>query len=104
MGDAGRPTYDGLKQKVQEKDAQLDEALTIIKELTEALQGVRSRLAQASSRSLRAHRWYGCAVPCHAESSCGGSVWRGHDRLPVVWLWRTRGRRRAGGRSVCRGR
>ena len=39
--DAGRPTYDGLKQKVQEKDAQLDEALAIIKELTDALQGVR---------------------------------------------------------------
>ena len=43
MGDSGRPTYEGLKQKVQEKDKQLEEALAIIKELTEALQGVRTR-------------------------------------------------------------
>lgn len=41
MGDSGRLTYEGLKHKVQEKDAQLEEALAIIKELTEALQGVR---------------------------------------------------------------
>ena len=42
VGDSGRLTYEGLKQKVQEKDAQLEEALAIIKELTEALQGVRA--------------------------------------------------------------
>jgi uncharacterized protein involved in exopolysaccharide biosynthesis len=41
VGDSGRPTYDGLKQKLAEKDAQLDEALAIIKELTDAMQGVR---------------------------------------------------------------
>lgn len=39
MSDTGRPTYEGLKQKVTEKDAQLDEALAIIKELTQAMQG-----------------------------------------------------------------
>ncbi len=41
-------TYEGLKQKVQEKDAQLDEALAIIKELTEALQGVRRPSARSA--------------------------------------------------------
>ena len=45
LGDSGRPTYDGLKVKVQEKDKQLEEALAIIKELTDALQGVRTRSA-----------------------------------------------------------
>ena len=55
MGDAGRPTYDGLKQKVAEKDAQLDEALAIIKELTEALQGVRACVCAALFSAAR-HR------------------------------------------------
>ena len=50
MGDSGRPTYEGLKQKVQEKDKQLEEALAIIKELTEALQGVRTRSALPALR------------------------------------------------------
>jgi hypothetical protein len=39
VGDSGRPTYDALKQKLAEKDAQLDEALAIIKELTDTMQG-----------------------------------------------------------------
>ena len=52
MGDSGRPTYEGLKQKVQEKDAQLEEALAIIKELTEALQGVRTLKQVANQRHL----------------------------------------------------
>ena len=50
MGDSGRPTYEGLKQKVQEKEKQLEEALAIIKELTEALQGVRTRSALPALR------------------------------------------------------
>ena len=37
--DTGRPTYEGLKHKLAEKDAQLDEALAIIKELSQAMQG-----------------------------------------------------------------
>ena len=43
MSDTGRPTYDGLRQQLHEKDAQLDEALSIIKELSESMagQGVR---------------------------------------------------------------
>jgi hypothetical protein len=39
VSDTGRPTYEGLKQKLAEKDAQLDEALAIIKELSQAMQG-----------------------------------------------------------------
>ena len=51
VGDSGRPTYEGLKQKVQEKDKQLEEALAIIKELTEALQGVRTRAPNQAPRA-----------------------------------------------------
>ena len=61
MGDSGRPTYEGLKQKVQEKDKQLEEALAIIKELTEALQGVRARSAMPSFRVFfRPEATHGC--------------------------------------------
>ena len=42
VDDLGRATFDGLKAKLSERDSQLDEALEIIRELNDALQGARS--------------------------------------------------------------
>lgn len=44
IDDLGRTTYDGMKQKVAESEKQLAEAVQIIRELTDVVQGVRASL------------------------------------------------------------
>jgi len=50
VGDAGRPSYDGLRQQLHDKDAQLDEALAIIKDLTDTVAGPGSNSNRGAVR------------------------------------------------------
>ena len=69
VGGTGRPTYDGLRQQVQEKDAQLTEALAIIKELSESMTAQPKAAPRAAAASCPSCGFDLAAAPAVAARS-----------------------------------